>query len=114
MTAHSADSPQPARRRSSARDRAAAAREQQRKRDSRRRLLIIGASGVVRWAKRKGVPPGSWLAGMLERKPPMLVIVATATLMSRTIEPRSVYDARLSDAEVAKRQRSREQAEPGS
>ena len=26
-----------------------------------RRLLIIGASGVVRWAKRKGVPPGSWL-----------------------------------------------------
>ena len=37
-----------------------------------RRLLIIGASGVVRWARRKGVPAGSWLARMLARKPPML------------------------------------------
>jgi transposase len=41
-----------------------------------RRLLIIACSGVVRWAKRKGVPAGSWLARMLARKPPMLVIVA--------------------------------------
>lgn len=38
---------------------------------------------------------------------PMLLIVAIATLVARTIEPRSVYDARLSDAEVAKRQRQR-------
>ena len=38
-----------------------------------RRLLIIAASAVVRWAKRKGVPKGSWLGRMLERKPPMLV-----------------------------------------
>ena len=37
------------------------------------------ASGVVRWAKRKDVPPGSWSAGMLARKPPMLVIVAWPT-----------------------------------
>jgi hypothetical protein len=42
MTANSADSAHPGRRRSTARDRAAAAREQQRKRDARRRLLIIG------------------------------------------------------------------------
>lgn len=48
-----------------------------------RRLLIIGASGVVRWAKRKGPPAGSWLAGMLARKPPMLVIVALANKMAR-------------------------------
>jgi transposase len=27
-----------------------------------RYLLIVGASGVVRWAKRKGAPAGSWLA----------------------------------------------------
>ena len=40
----------------------------------------------------------------------MLIIVATATLVARTIEPRSVYDARLSDAEVAQRQRARDQA----
>lgn len=50
-----------------------------------RRLLIIGASGVVRWAKRKGVPPGSWLAGMLARKPPMLVIVALANKTARIV-----------------------------
>lgn len=49
-----------------------------------RRLLIIGASSVVRWAKRKGVPAGSWLGGMLARKPPMLVIVALANKIART------------------------------
>src|SRR5919106_6923524 len=43
-----------------------------------RRLLIFAASAVVRWAKRKGVAPGSWLARMLARKPPMLVIVIVA------------------------------------
>jgi transposase len=48
-----------------------------------RRLLIIAASGVVRWAKRKGVPPGSWLGRMLARKPPMLVIVALANKNAR-------------------------------
>jgi transposase len=48
-----------------------------------RRLLIIGASGVVRWAKRKGVPQGTWLSGMLGRKPPMLVIVALANKIAR-------------------------------
>jgi transposase len=48
-----------------------------------RRLLIIAAGGVVRWAKRKGVPAGSWLARMLARKPPMLVIVALANKMAR-------------------------------
>lgn len=48
-----------------------------------RRLLIIAASGVVRWARRKGIDSGSWLAGMLARKPPMLVIVALANKMAR-------------------------------
>lgn len=50
-----------------------------------RRLLIIGASSVVRWASRKGPPAGSWLAGMLARKPPMLVRVALANKMARVI-----------------------------
>jgi transposase len=50
-----------------------------------RRLLIIAASGVVRWAKRKGAPEGSWLARMLARKPPMLVIVALANKNARVI-----------------------------
>ena len=39
---------------------------------------------------------------------PLLLIVAIATLIARTIEPRSIYDARLSDAEVLKRQRQRD------
>jgi CIC family chloride channel protein len=40
---------------------------------------------------------------------PMVLIVVTATLIARTIEPRSVYDARLSDEQVRERQRMREQ-----
>jgi transposase len=48
-----------------------------------RRLLIIGASAVVLSARRKGVPAGTWLANMLARKPPMLVIVALANKMAR-------------------------------
>jgi CIC family chloride channel protein len=39
---------------------------------------------------------------------PMLLVVAIATLVARTIEPRSIYDARLSDKEVLERQRLRE------
>jgi len=48
-----------------------------------RRLLIIGASGVVRWAKRKGIAADTWLGRMLARKPPMLVIVALANKTAR-------------------------------
>ena len=39
---------------------------------------------------------------------PLLLIVATATIIARTIESRSIYDARLTDEEVAKRQKLRE------
>ena len=39
---------------------------------------------------------------------PMLVIVATATLVARTIEPRSIYDARLTDEEFEERRKARE------
>jgi transposase len=48
-----------------------------------RRLLIVGASSVVRWARRHGAPAGSWLSGMIARKPPMLVTVALANRMAR-------------------------------
>lgn len=44
----------------------------------RRRLLVIGASAVVRHAAARGAPEGSWLAGMVARKPCMLVTVAQA------------------------------------
>ena len=43
---------------------------------------------------------------------PLLLAVATAALVARTIEPRSIYDARLTDAEVRERQRARDHA-PG-
>jgi len=39
---------------------------------------------------------------------PLLLVVAIATLVARTIEPRSIYDARLTDEEVAARQKLRE------
>ena len=39
---------------------------------------------VVRWAKRRGAPKGSWLARMLATKPPKLVAVALANKMART------------------------------
>lgn len=50
-----------------------------------RRLLILGAMAVVRWRSRGGGRPGSWLAGMLARKPKMLVAIALANKMARMI-----------------------------
>jgi len=41
---------------------------------------------------------------------PMLLVVGIATLVARTIEPRSIYDARLTDEEVEARQKLREEA----
>jgi H+/Cl- antiporter ClcA len=39
---------------------------------------------------------------------PLLLAVGTATLVARSIEPRSIYDARLTEEEIAARQRLRE------
>jgi len=50
-----------------------------------RRLLIIGGSSIVRQACRRGAPEGSWLERMLARKPRMLVSVALANKMARTV-----------------------------
>jgi len=50
-----------------------------------RRLLIIGASSVVQKAIKHGTRSGSWLGRMLARKPRMLVIVALANKMARTV-----------------------------
>jgi transposase len=49
------------------------------------RLLIIGAMAVVRWAVSKGPRPGSWLEGMLTRKPKMPVVIALANKMARSL-----------------------------
>ena len=53
---------------------------------SLRRLLIIGANSVI--IKRHvhtSARSGTWLAGMLSRKPPMLVRVALANKMARIV-----------------------------
>ena len=50
-----------------------------------RRLLIIGAMSRLTWLGRKSIPQGSWLARMLARKPKMLVAIALANKMARTI-----------------------------
>ncbi|TDW19904.1 transposase IS116/IS110/IS902 family protein, partial [Rhizobium azibense] len=46
-------------------------------------LLIIGATTVVRWARRHGAPAGTWLARMLLTKPPKLIAVALANKLAR-------------------------------
>ena len=53
---------------------------------SLRRLLIIGANSVI--IKRHvhaAARPGTWLGGMLTRKPPMLVRVALANKLARIV-----------------------------
>ncbi|MFC5739918.1 IS110 family transposase [Sinirhodobacter huangdaonensis] len=53
---------------------------------SLRRLLILGANSVI--IKRHVhalAKPGTWLAGMLSHKPPMLVRVALANKMARIV-----------------------------
>ncbi len=48
-----------------------------------RRLLVLGATAVVRWARRYRAPAGSWLARMVAKKPPKLIAVALANKMAR-------------------------------
>ncbi len=50
-----------------------------------RRLLIMGAMSRLNWLGRKSIPEGSWLARMLATKPRMLVAIALANKMARTI-----------------------------
>ena len=50
-----------------------------------RRLLITGAMAVVRQAIRRGGTTDPWLAGMLARKPKMLVAVSLANRTARIV-----------------------------
>lgn len=50
-----------------------------------RRLLIIGAMSRLNRSGRKSIPEGSWLERMIARKPRMLVAIALANKMARTI-----------------------------
>ncbi len=48
-------------------------------------LLIIGGMPRLNWLGRKSVREGSWLAKMIARKPRMLVAIALANKMVRSI-----------------------------
>jgi transposase len=50
-----------------------------------RRLLIIGAMSRLNWLGRKAIPESSWLARIAARKPRMLVAIALANKIARTI-----------------------------
>lgn len=50
-----------------------------------RRLLIIGAMSRLNWIGRRSIPEGSWLGNMAGRKPRLLVAIALANKMARTI-----------------------------
>lgn len=52
---------------------------------SLRRLLILGASSATKVAARNPDKASPWLAGMLARKPRMLVTVALANKMARIV-----------------------------
>jgi len=52
---------------------------------SLRRLQILGASAVTKVAARDPSRTNRWLAGMLARKPRMLVTVAVANKIARTV-----------------------------
>jgi transposase len=52
---------------------------------SLRRLLILGASSAAKVAARDGSRASPWLAGILARKPRMLVTVALANKMARIV-----------------------------
>ena len=48
-----------------------------------RRLLVVGATAVMRHAKRNPTPMTDWVNGMLEKKPFRLVSVALANKLAR-------------------------------
>lgn len=50
-----------------------------------RRLLIIGAMSVLKASARSAPPVNSWLSRMLAKKPRMLVAIALANKMARSI-----------------------------
>ena len=50
-----------------------------------RQLLVLGATSVIRHARRRNEIANPWLRRMLAEKPPKLVAVALANKMARII-----------------------------
>lgn len=83
--------------------------------DGQPALVAVLGAGAVLAATTQG--PISAVVLMMELTgegrsfvPPLILAVVIATLISRTIEPRSIYDARLNDEQIAERERLREPA----
>jgi CIC family chloride channel protein len=83
--------------------------------DAQPALLSVMGAGAVLAATTQG--PISAVVLMMELTgqgrsfiAPFVLAVAVATLVARVIEPRSIYDARLTDEEIAQRQKLREPA----
>jgi CIC family chloride channel protein len=83
--------------------------------DAQPALVAVIGAGAVLAATTQG--PISAVVLMMELTgqdrsfiAPLLLAVVIATLVSRLIEPRSIYDARLTDEEIAQRQKLREPA----
>jgi chloride channel protein, CIC family len=78
-------------------------------------LVAVMGAGAVLAATTQG--PISAVVLMMELTDqdrsfivPLMLAVVIATLVSRAIEPRSIYDARLTDEEIVERQKLREPA----
>jgi CIC family chloride channel protein len=77
-------------------------------------FAIIGAGSVLAATTQGPVSTVVLLMEMTGRDRsfilPLLIGIATATLVSRTIEPRSIYEARLTDEQIRIRQQIRDQS----
>ena len=75
---------------------------------------LLGAAGVLAATTQGPISATVLMLELSDRDrsfiAPLLVAVITATLVSRTIEARSIYDARLDDAQVAAKLAGRNQA----
>lgn len=78
--------------------------------DVGREFAIIGAGAVVAATTQGPIYAVVLLIELTGRDRsfivPQLAAVSVATLISRTLDPRSIHDARLTDAQLAERQKS--------
>jgi H+/Cl- antiporter ClcA len=77
-------------------------------------FAILGASAVLAATTQGPISTVVLMMGLTGHYRsfllPLLLVVGVATLIARTIEPRSIYDARLTDKEIAERQKLRDVA----
>jgi CIC family chloride channel protein len=79
-------------------------------------FAVIGAGALIAATARGPISAVALMIELTGRDRsfivPVLVAVAVATLVARAIDARSIYDARLSDAQLTQRQEQRELPSP--